>query len=79
MDLKKLSKLIATAPLSVGERDAYIKLIPTLPAEHVEALMSLLEKQTRAIEQIRRMHTKQIRKLVDEKKIEQIKKNLQKN
>ncbi len=76
IDLKKLAKLIAAAPLSKGERDAYIKLIPKLPAEHVETLMVLLEKQTRALKQIRSTHAVQIRKVVDEKKIEQLKRKI---
>lgn len=75
-DLKKLAKLLAILPMSDGEREAFIKLIPKLPEERAKELTALFEKQARDLKRVETEGKRLVAKIVDEEKIAALKKKL---
>lgn len=69
IDLKKMAKLLATAPMSDDMRDGYLKLIPQLPEKYAKQLMALLEKQVRDMRHVETEGKKIVGKVLDGKKI----------
>jgi len=75
-DLKKLAKLISAISMSDGEREAFIKLIPKLPAKHAAELTALFEKQVRDMRRVETEGKKLVAKVLDGRKIEALKKKI---
>ena len=76
IDIKKLAALIAVAPMPEAEREAFIRLIPKLPAKRVAELAAILERQVRAMKKVRADGKKAVAKILDGEKIEALKRKI---
>ncbi|MFB6181603.1 MAG: hypothetical protein ABEJ24_01775 [Candidatus Magasanikbacteria bacterium] len=71
MNTEKLGQALANAPISQGEKEAWLKIIPHMNESQLQNLYDALAEEQEQLSRLREEYLEKAQEVIDKKKIEE--------